>query len=352
MSDDELFASLMDEIKKQEQEAESQKKEAEKLAKEIELEEKFDMSVKDLSEATEKLVLGLVERHQPGNTRKVPPSVMKELMKDNDDLSLLKMSKNLVDPKCFEKWTTFYNKAYSIMTYNPFYRSKDDVEADKVTAVLGIKGVQLMTRSRAIRVAKELDKLIEEANKVADEISENWDAMIAEAKPILEAQGLYNEADYPKSIRSKFSISYRFYNIGMANAFANFDQAFYEQEQKKWEETMANARAESLMFWRDATQTVLDDAVEVLDGKKQVIRSEKIEKFKKLQKFFEEEKLYDDNDLKKIIDKCIEVMSGVDAGMLRDSETLRIEKLNKLSRIKDILVDNTTKLKRSIILDD
>jgi len=338
MNDDELFDSLMKEI-------ESQKID-------IELEEKFDMSVQDLSAATEKLVLGLVERHQFGNTRKIPESVMKELMKDNNDLSLLKMSKNLVDPKCFEKWTTMYNKAYSIMNSNPFYRSKDDVDADKVTAVLGVKGVQLMTRSRAVRVAKELDELIKKANEVADEISENWDAMIEQAKPILEAQGLYNEADYPKSIRNKFSISYRFYNIGMANAFANFDQAFYEQEQKKWEQTMANARAESLMFWRDATQTVLDDAVEVLNGTKQVIRSEKIEKFKKLQKFFDEEKLYDDNDLKKIIAKCVEVMSGVDAGMLRDSETLRNEKLNKLSAIKDILVNNTAKLKRSIILDD
>lgn len=338
MTDDELFNDLMNEI--------------EKNKIDIELEEKFDMSVQDLSSATEKLVLGLVERHQFGNTRKIPESVMKELMKENKDTTLLKMSRYLVDPKTFEEWTYYYNKAYSIMTYNPFYKSKADVEADKVTAVLGVKGVQLMTRTRAIRVAKELDELIEKADKIADKIDANWNNAIEEVRPILEAQGTYNESDYPKSIRKKFSISYRFYNIGMANAFQNFDQEFYEQEEKKWQETMANARAESLMFWRDATQTVLDDAVEVLNGTKQVIRSEKIEKFKKLQKFFEEEKLYDDNDLKKIIAKCCEVMEGIDSGMLRDSEMLRVEKLNKLSAIKDILVDNTTKLKRSIILDD
>lgn len=295
-----------------------------------------EIASQDVSEIFNNAVIVCLSRHKWGNVKKIPKEVL-EQMTDGKIKEMVRATKDLIAKEALEDYNTYYNKCGALIR-------------DYATTIPSLDGMYLVRKDRALDLAKKLDEMIVNADFAADQIAEKYSEYRAAARPILEEQGLFNDQDYPADIRAKFGISYRFLTIGVSDAIKTFDAQFYTQEEQKLSNMFAEARAEAILFWRDALQKLLDDTVDILKGEKKIIRQDRIDKFAELENVFKSGKICNDPDLEKLLKMTTDLMKGVDAGHLRDSNVAKQEKAVKLDQIKEVLKANTETLKRTISL--
>lgn len=314
------------------------------LEKAMELEEKTavlneaaEVEAQDVGKMFKDAVVLVLRRSCWGNVKKIPKETI-ESMTEGKVKEMVRATKDLIDKKHLQDFMYCFNKALAIKnSYG--------------TPIPGLEGMVLVKKTIAQKVAKELDEIIKKSEEAIQEIKERYAEYREAARPVLEAQGLFNPADYPATIHDKFGISYNFLSIGVSEEIKQFDPNFYAQEQAKWADLMTNARAEAIVFWRDTLQQMLSDTVELLKGEKKQIRQSRIEQFEKLGELFKERKIFNDEDLLKLIEMCKDTMRGVDAARLRDSSVMKQEKATQLQKIKEILTANTEQMRRKITLE-
>lgn len=170
----------------------------------------------------------------------------------------------------------------------------------------------------------------------------------AEAKRNLD--NLFNEADYPIDIRSKFRFQWQFLTLSVPGKNSVLNPALYEQEKQKFLVLMAETRELAITALREEFKGLIDHMVDRLtgagDGKPKQFKGSMVEKLNEFLDSFGTRNIFQDNELSELVSHCKAVVSGINPEQLRNSDFVREHVAAAMSRIKATVDENLINIPR------
>jgi hypothetical protein len=165
-----------------------------------------------------------------------------------------------------------------------------------------------------------------EFNEILDQKIPSYDAWRAQAMASLKRYG--HEDDYPIDLRSKFKFTWRFLSLDTADPSV-LDPQTYAEEERKFRETMEQARDEAVTALRVQLRDLIHHAVERLtpapDGKKKIFRDTLIENFTDFFETVTARNIFGDTELERIGAMAKAVINGTDPEDLRKNDYLALK---------------------------
>jgi hypothetical protein len=140
---------------------------------------------------------------------------------------------------------------------------------------------------------------------------------------------LYNPADYPPVdfVRSKFTFSWEYLSFGTPGELREISPKIFANQREKAAQKMAEATIEIQQVLRTTLAEMVEHLRERLSddgtGKPKVLRESAIQKLKEFFATFDFRNVTDDRDLSEQVNKARELLDGVDAEVIRNTDTLR-----------------------------
>lgn len=159
---------------------------------------------------------------------------------------------------------------------------------------------------------------------------------------------LFNEADYPLDIRSKFRFEWRFLTLDIPGKGGILSPEVYEREKRKFEEMMEEARNQAAIALREEFGGIVTHLVERLtvNGQGKTIKSSM---FNKLHEFLAElttRNVFDDDQLVELANMARDTISGVSPYGLNYDETLRNSIKGAMTTLKGTIDESLEDLPR------
>jgi hypothetical protein len=159
---------------------------------------------------------------------------------------------------------------------------------------------------------------------------------------------LYNPADYPPVdyVRSKFTLNWEYLSFGPPGELREISPRIWIKEREKAAQKLAEATIEIQQVLR----TTLAEMVERLrdrltfdgEGKRKQLRDSAVQKLKEFLSTFDFRNVTDDRELAEQVSRARELLDGVDADVIRNTDTLR-------DRIRTGMSEISTRLDTMII---
>ena len=179
-----------------------------------------------------------------------------------------------------------------------------------------------------------------------------YELAIAEAKRNLGA--LFNEADYPADISSKFKFEWRFLTLDIPGRGSVLSPEVYEREKVKFLEMMEEARTMSAVALREEFADIVDSLVERLNSGNGQPKTIKSSMFNKLHEFIgalTTKNIFDDEKLMELANIARDTISGVSPYGMTYNQDAKDRIKTAMSTLKDSIMDSIEDLpKRKIRL--
>jgi hypothetical protein len=179
-----------------------------------------------------------------------------------------------------------------------------------------------------------------------------YELAIAEAKRNLGA--LFNEADYPADISSKFKFEWRFLTLDIPGRGSILSPEVYEREKVKFLEMMEEARTMSAVALREEFADIVDSLVERLNSGNGQPKTIKSSMFNKLHEFIVDlttKNLFDDEKLMELANIARDTISGISPYGMTYNQDAKDRMKAAMSTLKDSIMDSIEDLpKRKIRL--
>jgi len=150
---------------------------------------------------------------------------------------------------------------------------------------------------------------------------------------------MYNVADYPQDISSKFGFSWRFFVIDAPGESDLLSPDLYAQEEAKFRETMQEFRMAAVRALRETFAEMVNRIAERLSDNKR-FKDTTVENLKEFLNDFEKLNITDDTALAELVEKARMVITGeLTAQDLRDDFELRDFVARKMAQVKDEIAE-------------
>jgi len=184
-----------------------------------------------------------------------------------------------------------------------------------------------------------------------------YDAAVASAKTRLN--GLFDAADYPgvEKVRAAFYVDVRYLAFGVPEKLEGIRRDIFEREKTKAETQWREASDEVRQALRAGLADLVDRMVERLkgngDGKPRVFRDTMVTNLGEFLDTFAPRNITDDEQLGRLVDRCRNLLDGVDADALRASDAIRSRVKSGMEQVQATLdtmvIDRPS---RRIVLED
>jgi hypothetical protein len=140
---------------------------------------------------------------------------------------------------------------------------------------------------------------------------------------------LYSPADYPPAdyVRSKFTFSWQYLSFGVPGQLKEISTRIFTSEREKAAQRMAEASVEIQQVLRTALAEMVEHLryrlTVIEDGKPKQLRESAVQKVKDFLATFDFRNVTDDQALAEQVEKARKLLEGVDAEVIRNTETLR-----------------------------
>ncbi|WP_289022802.1 DUF3150 domain-containing protein [Desulfobacter postgatei] len=161
-------------------------------------------------------------------------------------------------------------------------------------------------------------------NKVQD-FEAVYGAAKEEAAAVL-GNDLFNEADYPADIMSKFKLDWRYLELSTPAKSRILSPEIYEREKEKFANLMEETREMAMIALRTEFSNVVSNLVERLtnnDGKPKMISNAMFNKLNEFLDDFSTRNIFEDEELAGIIEQAKSVVSGVSPYGLKYNDVLQ-----------------------------
>lgn len=161
-------------------------------------------------------------------------------------------------------------------------------------------------------------------NKVQD-FEALYGAAKEEAAAVL-GNDLFNEADYPADIMSKFKLDWRYLELSTPAKSRILSPEIYEREKEKFTNLMEETREMAMIALRTEFSGVLNAMIERLtsnDGKPKMISNAMFNKLNEFLDDFSTRNIFEDEELAGIIEQAKSVVSGVSPYGLKYNDVLQ-----------------------------
>jgi len=144
---------------------------------------------------------------------------------------------------------------------------------------------------------------------------------------------LFNESDYPVDISSRFSFTWRFLTLNVPNGNTRLlAPEVYEREKQKFVETMEEARQMAITALRveftEHVKNLTDRLRTNTDGKPRIFKNGTVNNFYDFFETFKQRNIFEDQDLKELVNKAQAVLSNHTADTIRSDTQLK-ERINQ-----------------------
>jgi hypothetical protein len=201
-------------------------------------------------------------------------------------------------------------------------------------------GVRLIRQSEAEAFARQLEDYKIELDDAVAELDRHFGELKRAARERLGS--LYNEADYPETLRGLFAVAYDFPSVEPPSYLVALSPQLYEQEQAR-----IAARFEEAV--RLAEQAFLEEFARLIehlterisgtneDGTPKVFRDSAVGNLAEFFERFRTLNVRSNAQLDALVEQAQRIVRGVGAQNLRDSETLRQNIAGQLARVQSSL---------------
>lgn len=252
-----------------------------------------------------------------GGRIKLPSSALQV----DADPALIKATKFLVDRECLKPIERVRNEARGHLY-------------DK-TLPFPIPGVLFIPKDLIGKIDEKLKEYQTDFNEQAEAFSKNYDFFMQGAR--LRLNSLYDPADYPIEVRTKFSFSWRFLVLDAPVYRGVLTPEIYEREQEKFQKTIEEFHELAGTTLRARFAEMVDHVVDRLSGEKKVFRDSLIESIGAFFSDFSQLNINDDTALESQVHRCKAILEGVDPKTLRSDEGFRNEIAKKMGVVQEQL---------------
>jgi len=165
-----------------------------------------------------------------------------------------------------------------------------------------------------------------------------YDLAREEAKKHLGS--LFNEADYPTDIRSKFRFEWRFLAIDLPGKGKVLSPEIYEREKAKFTEMMEETRTLAAITLREEFADIVNHLVDRLNGNGGHPKAVKSAMFNKLHEFLSElttRNIFNDEKLTELAEIARASISGVSSYGLNYNEAMRNRMKTSMATLKEAI---------------
>ncbi len=137
---------------------------------------------------------------------------------------------------------------------------------------------------------------------------------------------LFNEADYPVDIMTKFKFDWRFFELSTPAKSRILSPEIYEREKEKFTSLMDETRELAMAALREEFSTVVSNLVDRLtnnDGKPKVINNSMFNKLHEFLDDFSTRNIFEDEQLVELTEQAKSVIDGVSPFGLKYNDVMR-----------------------------
>ena len=181
--------------------------------------------------------------------------------------------------------------------------------------------------------------------KVA-EFEQMYESARTEAESVLK--DLFNEADYPADISSKFKFEWRFLVLDVPGKSKLLSPQIYEREKQKFEALMAETRELALSALREEFGEIVKHLVEQLttEGKPKTLKTGMFNRLREFLDDFGTKNIFEDETLKALTEQAKSAIGGMSAYGLRYNSAMQKQIKNEMQNLKTAIDDAIEELPR------
>ena len=204
-------------------------------------------------------------------------------------------------------------------------------------------------------VYNSLEKAQGEFERMADKFSENYDAVVEDAKKRLGSQ--FNVRDYPPAsvLRRRFYMSWELLSFDTPEENV-LGKVLYKKELEKAQQRWQAAEGEVTLALREGLKDLIDHMLERLtpgaDGAVKTFKNASVDAVKEFLDTFSKRNVLGDGELEAMVEKAQRVLRNRDAKEIRDSEDVRVVVANGLKKVAKELDGLVTSSKRKMNFED
>ena len=200
-------------------------------------------------------------------------------------------------------------------------------------------GVRLIRQSEVESFVRHMEDFRNDLASAEGELDAVYDQIKADAHRRLGR--LYDAADYPASIQGLFKVEWDFPSVEPPNYLMRLNPELYQQEQervtRRFEEAVQLAEQAFLAEFNKLVAHLTERLSGGEDGAKKVFRDTAITNLVEFFERFRSLNVRSNVQLDQLVERAQEVVRGVDAQELRDSNNLRKQVAAQLSGVQSVL---------------
>lgn len=219
----------------------------------------------------------------------------------------------------------------------------------EVSLPFPIKGIHFIPAENVDLIRDILEGYISKLKKSVNEFAKQYKKYIKEAEQELGIYKYFDPNDYPSDIRSRFNISYRFFDLTIPT---HISKEMRNEEVNKFKGLMKETREMGILALREGFSEIVthltDTLTGKLDGEKKRLNQKAIDKVEEFFTSFQNKNIFHDSELEGIIEKAKTIVDGITPEDLRNDIDLTQIVNKQLSEVKGELDKSIETFKRKV----
>jgi hypothetical protein len=200
-------------------------------------------------------------------------------------------------------------------------------------------GIRLIRQNQIEVFTQQLTLLQQELEEAVSQLDEHYVELKSAARERLGS--LFNEADYPASLRGMFQVAWDFPSVEPPEYLRQLNPEVYRQECERVAGRFDEAVQLAEGAFIEELQSLVSHLTERLsgnaDGKPKVFRDSAVENLTQFFERFRDLNVRSDEQLDELVNHCQHVVSGVEPQSLRDNNVLRQSMASELNQVQNVL---------------
>ena len=202
-------------------------------------------------------------------------------------------------------------------------------------------GLRLIRQDQVESFDNQMNWFQQELADAVDALDERYHELQAAARERLGT--LYNESDYPESLRGLFSMDWEFPSVEPPDYLMQLNPELYEQECQRVAARFDEAIQLAEQAFVDELSKLVSHLTERLagqaDGKPKVFRDSAIENLTGFFERFRQLNVRSNDQLDALVDQAQQIVQGIAPQSIRENHVLRQTVASELAEVQDVLDD-------------
>jgi hypothetical protein len=264
-------------------------------------------------------------------------------------------SKSIIDPAEVKKVGKINNKVVAYL--NP-------KNPDSPCLPHPLHGMKIIPIALMEEVDAEMQKFESEFWPTAETFKDRFEEFKEFSKTMYDADGFYNEFEFPDNIDDKFGFTWKYYELSTPDSIKAISMDIYNREKEKVKDELQEVKADCINALRTSFAGMVNHLVEKFTGKKKYknrktgrMRTQDmqwhestIDNFYDFFGYFSDRNVFNDAELQDLVEKAKDVLKGRDAGIVKENDSLKKQIAGEMGEVQKAINELVKKPRRKIDL--